>query len=52
MFEWWYVRMAIPEDGVGGLLGEAGRLDVRVAASSFGSVESIDLVFCGRQGYP
>jgi hypothetical protein len=52
MCERWYVGMAVPEGGVGGLLGEAEWLDVGAAAPNFGSVESIDFVSCGQQGCP
>jgi hypothetical protein len=39
--------MAVPEDGVGGLFGVTEYVVVGAAATSFDSVESVDLVLCG-----
>jgi hypothetical protein len=49
--ERWQVLMAIPKGGVGGPLGVVEQLDVGAAAPSFGSVEGVDLVSCGRRGF-
>jgi uncharacterized protein (DUF3820 family) len=46
-YERWYVRMTVPEGGVGGLIGVAEQLDVRAVAPKVDCAKGIDLLSSG-----